>query len=186
MWGNTRVSVTLPLSLSSSVSWVWVDRTLFSCPLLLPRNPVMSKSYNWQPVEKSSETSVHNTVYELLPRLDLDVVTRATPCLPTFSVSLISDPLSMSKVSNISATFYLVFAIQSLSAPENGAIMKFGPKTKFSLEENFLASLTLIADFTRAVLLCQAVHARWSHLAKHMLVASWQNITSLCTALSRW
>ena len=134
-------------------------------------------------MEQSSETSVHNTVYELLPRLDLDVVTRATPCLPTFSISLISDPLS--KVSNISATFYLVFAIQSLSAPENGAIMKFGPKTKFLLEEDFLASLTLIADFTRAVLLCQAVHARWSHLAKHIFVASWQSITSLSTALSR-
>ena len=108
-------------------------------------------------MEKSSETSVHNTVYELLPRLDLDVVTRATPCLPTFSVSLISDPLFMSKVPNISATFYLVFAIQPLSAPENGAIMKCGPETRFLLEENFLASLTLIADFTRAVLLCQAV-----------------------------
>ena len=123
-------------------------------------------------MEKSSETSVHNTVYELLPRLDLDVVTRATPCLSTFSVSLISDPLFMSKVPNISATFYLVFAIQPLSAPENGAIMKCGPKTKISLEENFLASLTLIADLTRAVLLCQAVHTRWSHLAGQTLVAS--------------
>ena len=116
-------------------------------------------------MEKSSKTSVYNTIYELLPRLDLDVVTRATPCLSTFSVSLISDPLFMSKVSNISATFYLVFAIQTLSAPENGAIMKCGPKTKISLEEDFLASLTLVADLTRAVLLFQAVHTSWSHLA---------------------
>ena len=136
-------------------------------------------------MEKSSETSVHNTVYELLPRLDLDVVTRATPCLPTFSFSLISDPLFMSKVPNIFATFYLVFAIQPLSAPENGAIMKCGPESRFSLEEDFLASLTLVADLTRAVLLCQAVHTSWSHLAKHIFVASWQSITSLSTALSR-
>ena len=133
-------------------------------------------------MEKSSETSVHNAVYELLPRLDLDVVTRATPCLSTFSVSLISDPLFMSKVPNIIATLYFFFA---LSAPENGAIMKCGPKTKISLEEDFLASLTLIADLTRAMLLCQAVRTRWSHLAKRTLVASWQSITSLCTALSR-
>ena len=134
-------------------------------------------------MEKSSEFLVHNTVYELLPRLDLDVVTRATPCLPTFSVTLISGPLST--VFNISAIIYLVFAIQPLSAPENGAIMKCGPKTKISLEEDFLASLTLIADLTRAMLLCQAVRTRWSHLAKRTLVASWQSITSLCTALSR-
>ena len=120
-------------------------------------------------MEKSSKTSVHNTVYELLPRLDLDVVTRTTPCLSTFSVSLISDPLFMSKVPNIIATLYLVFA---LSAPENGAIMKCGPKTKISLEEDFLASLTLVADLTRAVLLFQAVHTSWSHLEKNTLVAS--------------
>ena len=123
-------------------------------------------------MEKSSETSVHNAVYELFPRLDLDVVTRATPCLPTFPFSLISDPLFMSKVSNISATFYLVFAIQTLSAPENGAIMKCGPESTFLLEEDFFASLTLIADLTRAVLLCQAVHTSWSHLEKNTLVAS--------------
>ena len=108
-------------------------------------------------MEKSAEFLVHNTVYELLPRLDLDVVTRATPCLSTFSVSLTSDPLFMSKVPNISAIFYLVFAIQPLSAPEYGAIVKCGPESTSLLEEDFFASLTLIADLTRAVLLCQVL-----------------------------